>query len=130
MMHTVDDVAVVLAYVQCSHDQCVASSPPRLDAPPLELPTFALPARPLELPDALELLLVLAAAPFDGISTSARLFSRARTRFSKYVLVTLKSRESRHILILTYTHVITTQTSKRRNTVAKHLHLYNILCFS
>jgi hypothetical protein len=76
--------------VQCSHDQWVASSPPRLDPPPLELPTFALPARPFELPEALELLLDLA-APFEGMSTSDRLFSKARTRFSKYVLVTLES---------------------------------------
>lgn len=87
MMHTVDDVAVLLAYVQCSQAQWVTSSPPRLDPPPLELPTFALPPRPLELPEALEVLLDLA-APF-GISTSERLFSKARTRFSKYVLVTL-----------------------------------------
>jgi hypothetical protein len=87
MVHTVEEVAVVLAYVQCSQDQWVASSPPLLDPPPLELPTFALPPRPLELPEALELLLDLA-APF-GMSTSERLFSRARTRFSKYVLVTL-----------------------------------------
>lgn len=95
MTHTVADVAVVLAYVQCSHDQCVASSPPRLDPPLLELPTFALPARPFELPEALELLLDLA-VPF-GMSTSARLFSKAPTRFSKYVLVTLSRRKSHKV---------------------------------
>lgn len=80
MMHTVDDVAVEFAYVQCSQDQCVNSSPPRLDPPVRELPILPLP-RPLELPEALELLLDLI-VPFI-LSTSERLFSRARTRFSK-----------------------------------------------
>lgn len=88
MIHTVEEVAVVLAYVQCSQDQWVASSQLRLDPPLLELPPLALPPRDLELPEALELLLDLA-APFR-LSTSERLFSNARTRFSKYVLVTLE----------------------------------------
>lgn len=81
MMHTLDEVAVVLTYVQCSQDQWAISSPLRLDPPLLVLPDLGLPPLALELPEAFELLLDLT-APFE-MSTSERLLSSARTRFSK-----------------------------------------------